>query len=177
MPCGDSFELCRARHIAPKLRDATPDGTDFEARCPVCGHSSFRVSKADNKRYRHVWTCACRPRHCQPEAMRSELLALGIMPGCLGLYAASAKASTDPNMAGRLDAITADILAAPHLKPSDMRVLLAEARGQKVPGEYRAFVKWAQEIGVGRSQAYEAAARWCRPSDSSSSPEGGVVDT
>jgi hypothetical protein len=109
--------------------------------------------------------------------MRDGLLTLGIMPGCLGFYAASAKASTDPNMASRLDAITADILAAPHLKPSDMRILLAEARGQKVPGEYRAFVKWAVEIGIGRTQAYDAAARWCRPPDSSSSPEGGVADT
>lgn len=173
MPCRRGFDLCRAEHIAPKLRDAEPDGADFEARCPVCDHPTFRVSKADNRRYRHVWTCACKPRHCEPETMRSELLALGIMPGCLGFYAASAKASTDPNMAARLDAITADILAAPHLKPSDMRILLAEARGQKVPGEYRAFVKWAVSIGISQTRAYEAAQRWCRPPDSP--PAGGEV--
>jgi hypothetical protein len=177
--CGLGFtaDQCRARHIALKLRDAKPDGADYEARCPVCGHLAFRVSAAREKRYRNVWTCACKPRHCEPGAMRTALLALGVMPGCLGFYAASAKASADPNMAARLDAATADILDAPHLKPSDMRIILAEARGRKVPGEFRQFVKWAMSIGIGRTQAYEAAARWCRPADASSSPEGGVVDT
>ena len=179
MACGLGLtaDQCRARHVAPGLRDAKPDGTDYEARCPVCGHPAFRVSAAREKRYRNVWTCACKPRHCEPGALRAALLSLGIMPGCLGVYAASAKASTDPGMAARLDAITADILAAPYLKPSDIRILLAEARGQKVPGEYRAFVKWATGIGIGRTQAYEAAARWCRPADESSCPEGGVADT
>lgn len=176
MPCGRGFDLCRAEHIAVKLRDYRQVGTDWEARCPVCGHPTFRISRADNKRYRHVWTCACKPRHCQPETMRAELLALGIMPGCLGLYAASAKAGTDPDMATRLDAITADILAAPGLRPSDMRILIAEARGQKVPGDKRAFAKWAQTIGIGRRQAYEAADRWCRPPDGHPSRGGQVQD-
>jgi hypothetical protein len=69
-----------------------------------------------------------------------------------------------------------DILAAPRLKLADVRVILAEARGQKAPAEFRPFVKWAMSIGMGRSQAYDAAARWCRPADSSSSGEEGVED-
>lgn len=108
--------------------------------------------------------------------MRAALLALGIMPGCLGRYAESVKASTDPDMAARLDAASADILAMPGLKPADIRIILAEARGQKAPGEFREFVKWAQSIGIGRSQAYEAAAFWCRPSDVSPLPGRGVED-
>lgn len=177
MACGYGPDACREKHIADKLRDAgLKDGTDWEARCPVCGHASFRVSAAREKRYRHVWTCACKPRHCDPGEMRAALLALGILPGCLGFYAASAKAGTDLSMAARLDAITADILDSPHLKPSDMRILLAEARGQKVPGDVHSFVPWAMSIGISRTRAYEAAARWCRPPDGHPSRGGGVED-
>lgn len=178
MACGSSAQHCREKHIATRLRDTDQDGEDFETRCPLCGHGGFRISKPRNKALRHVWTCNCKKCGCgDPVALRNALLGLGVSPGCLGTYAASARASTDPNMAARLDAVTADILAAPHLKPSDMRILIAEARGQKPPAEFRAFVRWAVEIGVGRTQAYEAAGRWCRPADGSSSPEGGVVDT
>jgi hypothetical protein len=109
--------------------------------------------------------------------MRAALLGLGITPSCLGSYGISPKAGTDPAMAARLDAATTDILAAPHLKPSDIRILLAEARGQKVPEDYRQFVRWAMELGISRTRAYEAAARWCRPPDSPPNRGGGVVDT
>ena len=177
LPCGGAMSCplgpgpCRREHIAARLRDAVQDGTDWEACCPVCGHETFRVSAPERARWRNIWGCACRGhRRCQDADMRGALLALGVMPGCLGGYAASMKASTDPNMAARLDAISADILSAPHLKPSDMRILLAEARGDKVPEDQRDFVKWAIELGISRTRAYEAATRWCRPPDS---PPGG----
>jgi hypothetical protein len=167
MACGQGLtaDQCRAKHIASRLRGACQDGTDWEARCPVCGHAAFRVSAARERRYRSIWTCACKPRHCTPEAMRAALLALGVMPGCLGIYGTFAKASTDPNMAAALEAAARDILCAPGLRPSDMRIVLAEALGAKVPCDKRAFVHWAQTIGIGRRQAYEAADRWCRPPD------------
>jgi hypothetical protein len=68
-------------------------------------------------------------------------------------------------MVAMLEQAVDDILTAPRLKPSDMRVILAEARGHKVPAEFGPFVKWAMALGMGRSQAYDAAARWCRPAD------------
>ena len=176
MACGPGFTAgqCRAQHIAPSLSDAEQDGTGFEARCPACGHGGFRISQPDRSRYRHIWVCACRRCHCQPAAIRAELLAAGVMPGCLGLYGATAKASTDPNIASALEAAARDIISAPGLKPADIRVVLAEALGEKVPADYRAFAKWAMSIGIGRTQAYEAAARWCRPSDCHPSRGGEV---
>jgi hypothetical protein len=177
MGCQLAPDQCRAQHIAPRLRLAEPDGTDWEARCPLCGHGSFRVSVARERRYRHVWTCACKPRHCEAPEMRAALLALGVMPGCLGDYGTYARPVRDPAASARLEQAVRDILAAPHLRPSDMRIVLAEALGDKIPAESRSFVPWAMRIGIGRRQAFEAVARWCRPADSSSSPEGGVVDT
>lgn len=177
MACGSSLTACRAQHIAPHLSDAEQDGTDYEARCPVCGHGGFRISEPSRSRYRHVWTCACRRCRCDPAALRSALLKLGALPGCLGNYGIKERTGFDLAAATQLAQAVDDILTAPHLRPSDMRIILAEARGQKVPADFRTFVKWAMSIGIGQRQAYEAAARWCRPSGSSSSPEGGVVDT
>jgi hypothetical protein len=165
MACPKHTSRCRA-DIASRLRDAEPDGTDWEACCPVCRHGGFRISQPARARYRHIWTCACKRCKCSPAAIRAALLGLGVLPGCLGSYGTSGgKAAPDPVMVATMEQAIDDILAAPHLKPSDMRIVLAEARGQKIPTEPKAFVRWAIGIGVGRSQAYEAAARWCRPSD------------
>lgn len=174
MACGSTAEQCRAAHIASKLRDAEQDGTDWEARCPVCGHGGFRLSQPSRSRYRHIWVCACRRCKCDPAAIRAELLRADVMPGCLGSYGTLAKASTDPNMAADLEAAARDILAAPHLRPSDMRIVLAEALGAKVPDDYGTFVKWAMELGISRTRAYEAATRWCRPSGGHPSRGGDV---
>lgn len=180
MACGHGLtaEQCRAQHIALRLRDAKPDGGDFEARCPVCGHGGFRISQARVRSLRHIWTCACRRCRCDdPAALRSALLRLGVMPGCLGSYGTRGKTGFDLTVAAELVQAVDDILAAPHLRPSDIRIILAEARGQKVPADYRSFVKWAMSIGIGQRQAYEAAQRWCRPTDMSSPSGGGTSDT
>lgn len=162
---------------AIKLRDAEQDGTDWEARCPVCGHGGFRISQPGRTRYRHIWVCNCRRCRCDAADVRAALLALGVMPGCLGVYGTLRKASTDPNLGCALEAAARDVLCAPGLKPADIRVVLAEALGEKVPADYRGFARWAMSIGIGRTQAYEAAARWCRPPDESPPPGEGVVDT
>jgi hypothetical protein len=175
--CSRKPAPCRTEHIAGKLASPERDGDDYEARCPACGHGGFRISAPTQARYRNIWTCACKRCRCDKTAIRTALLRLDVSPGCLGSYGTYAKAGTDPAMAVALEVAARDILCAPGLKPSDIRIALAEALGQKVPADYRTFAKWAIGIGVGRSQAYEAAARWCRPPDSPPPPEGGVVDT
>ena len=176
MGCPAAAAQCRARDIAAALRDAERDGDDWEASCPVCGHGGFRVSQPTRSHYRHIWTCACRKCRCDPASVRASLLALGVMPACLGTYGSHPRAGTDPAAAQRIEQAARDILAAPGLKPADIRIIMAEAIGEKVPADFRLFVKWATGIGIGRTQAYEAAARWCRPSDVSSLPGGGVAD-
>jgi hypothetical protein len=69
-----------------------------------------------------------------------------------------------------------DILAAPGLKSAEMRIVLAEARGQQTPTEYSEFVPYALSIGMGRANAYNMAEIWCpdsRPSGESPHKPGG----
>lgn len=176
MACGPA-EQCRTQHIAAKLRDAEPDGTDYEARCPVCNHGGFRISKAKAKSYRHVWTCNCRRCRCDPVAIRAALLALGISRSCLGNYVLDLKPAADPVAAAALREAVDLILNWPGLDPSEMRLMLAEARGDKIPDDYSGLAKYGQSIGISRAHSFRMAAKLCRPPDASSSPEGGVVDT
>ena len=67
----------------------------------------------------------------------------------------------------------------PRLKLQDVRLILAEAQGRKIPeDDYTEFVKFAKGIGLAHQQAYEAARRWVRrPSDCPPQTGGRVVDT
>lgn len=183
MACGSPPATCRREHIAALLDDAEHDGEDFEARCPACGHGGFRISKPAVRKYRHIWTCACkrcgRGRGCPAGILRVHLLRLDIPPACLGLYDGAAAKEIGPEVARLMDLAINDILAVPRLRPADMRLVLAEAQGRKVPDEYTEFVKFAKSIGIGHQQAYEAARRWIgRPPDlSPPQTGGGVVDT
>ncbi len=178
MACGSKAEQCRAEHIALELRGAGQDGTDWEARCPLCGHGGFRISTAKVRSYRHVWTCNCKRCRCgDPAALRSALLKLGITPGCLGVYAMDLKPAADPIAAAALREAVDLILSWPGLDPSEMRLILAEARGDKIPDDYSGLAKYGQSIGISRAHSFRMAAKLCRPPDASSSPEGGVVDT
>lgn len=169
---------CRREHIAPCLADTQPDGIDFEARCPVCGHGGFRISSPTRSNYPHIWTCACKRCGCKPGGLRVALLQQGVPSNCLGSYGGPVAKSIHPETARKMDLAISDILATPHLKPADMRVILAEAQGQKVPDDFTGFVKFARGLGIGKTQAQEAAARWgCRPSDCRPLTGGGVVDT
>ena len=176
MPCVLGNDACRARDIAAKLRDAKQDGTDWEARCPVCGHGGFRISHADVKRYRHVWTCNCKRCKCEPAALREALLALSVPAACLGDYVLSLKPAADSLGAARLREAVDLILRWPGLDPAMMRLMLAEARGDKAPDDYREFVRFAKGIGIGQANAYKVSARLCRPSGGHPPPGEGVED-
>ena len=169
MGCDLEAARCRREHIAVLLEGAEPNPRspgDWEARCPGCGHrAAFALSAPTHTKYRNIWGCACKRCGCQPGALRALMLGRGIRAECLGLYDGPDKV-IQPEAARRLDLAVRDILAAPGLKPSDIRIVLADAMGRKVPEDYSAFVQFARSIGIGKTQAQEAAARWgCRPSD------------
>ena len=106
------------------------------------------------------------------------LLQLGITAACLGVYDGDNAKEIPADLARDMDRTISDILATPGLRLQDVRLLLAEAQGRKIPAEYRAFVKFARGIGMAQQQAYEAARRECgRPPDSPPVPGGGEVDT
>ena len=182
MACDLEPDACRTKHVAERLARTEQDCGDYEAQCPVCGHGGFRISAARVRAYRHIWTCACKRcgggNGCSGADLRGALIKLGITADCLGNYNGGAQKEISPEAARRMNLVISDILAAPHLKPSDMRIALAEAQGRVIPEEYAAFVKFAKGIGIGHQQAYEAARRWLgRPSGSLPLTGGGVVDT
>ena len=178
MGCRLTPDQCRTSHVAVHLEDVTPDGADFEARCPACHHGGFRISRPTRSRtLRHVWTCACKRCRCDPAVIRGALLRRSILAACLGAYDGSKSREIPQDAARAMNRAIADILITPGLKPSDVRLIIAEAQGRKIPEDEREFVRFARSIGIGRSQACEAAARWCRPSDCPPQTRGGVVDT
>jgi hypothetical protein len=175
MTCPVEGDRCRAEHVAPKLSEAEQAGADFEAHCPVCRHGGFRISRASRSRYRHVWVCTCRRCRCDPAAIRAEMMRLGVRSGCLGGYGVDLTAGSDPIAAAALREAVDLVLSWPGLDPSMMRLILAEARGDKVPDEYGEFAKFARAIGIGKSHAYNLAKLNCRPSGCPS-PGGGSAD-
>jgi hypothetical protein len=182
LACDLGPDDCRRKHIASRLDEAEEDGGDFEARCPVCGHDTFRVSKPDrSRRLRNVWTCACKGRckdRCRVGELRGALLRLKIPPACLGIYDGDNAKEIPADVARDMDRTVSDILATPNLKLQDVRILLAEAQGRKSPDDFTGYVKWAKSIGIAHQQAYEQARRkFSRPSDSPPHPGRGVVDT
>ncbi|HEY2086997.1 MAG TPA: hypothetical protein VGH54_13385 [Mycobacterium sp.] len=177
MGCHATPQQCRAEHVAARLSGVQRDGTDWEAACPSCNHGGFRISQPDRTHYRSIWACACRRCRCDKGAIRSALLSLGVRPACLGSYALSAPAAPDPMAAAALREAVDLILSWPGLDPARMRLILAEARGDAFPEKYGDFARFAQGIGIGRRHSYNLAAEFCRPPDSSSCPEGEVVDT
>lgn len=173
MACQARVAECRGLDIAPKLTDARPDGDGWKARCPVCGHDSFRIGKPGEARLRHIWGCACKTRCGCRRQLRAALLGLGIMAGCLGSFDLASPAVRDQMADAAMREAVDLILRWPGLDPSRIRLILAEARGDKFPESYGEFAKFAQEIGIGRRHSYNMAAEFCRPADQSSSPEGG----
>ena len=184
IPCATAAGTCRHKHVAAPL-GLVPNPRrpgDFEGTCPECGHGGFAFSAPDRSRtLRSMWSCNCkkcnRGRGCLPGVLRAALLRLGISARCLGDYDGSGGKEVPAETARKLQLAVSDILAIPHLKPADMRIILAEAQGQKVPEEFRPFVKFDISLGIGKTQAQEAAARWgCRPSDSRPQTRGAVAD-
>lgn len=181
MPCGLSPNQCRRDHVAGRLEDAEADGTDFEARCPKCGHGGFRISRPARSKYRHIWTCACKRCRCDPADIRAAMLQRDISRHCLGEYSGPGRKAIDMESAWRLALAVRDILSTPQLPPADIRLVLAEAEGQEIPdavkGEpKRPFVRFAMTNGVGERQAYDAFDRWSRPAACPPVPGEGVAD-
>lgn len=177
LACHSDPDACRREHIARRLDGAEKDGTDYEARCPICGHKTFRVSKPRIRMYRHVWTCACKRCGCTASKLRVALLKLKIMGWCLGVYDGPVERKVQPDAAARMELVISDILATPHLKPAEMRLALAEAQGQKVPDAFGPFVKFCVSIGISRSRAQDLAPVWCRPTDGPPQTGGAGSDT
>lgn len=179
LACGLDAGTCRRDHIASRLDGVEADGSDYEARCPVCHHGGFRVSRPTrSKRLRNVWTCACPKCRCPAGAIRAGLLQRDIAAACLGSYDGDNAKEIPPDVARAMDLAISDVLATPGLKLQDVRIYLAEAQGRKIPEDYTEFVKFAKRIGLAHQQAYEAARRWTRrPSDCPPQTGGEVVDT
>ena len=181
MACQSAPDACRRDHIAARLDDAEPDSGDYEARCPVCGHGGFRISRPTrSNRLRNVWTCNCQRcrGRCPVGDLRTALLRRGISAACLGIYDGDKGKEIPGETARAMDQAINDILNCPGLKLQDVRIVLAEAQGRKIPTEYTEFVKFAKSIGLAHQQAYEAARRWAsRPSDCPPVPGEEVVDT
>jgi hypothetical protein len=182
--CDRDPAACRRRDIASPL-NLVPNPRspgDYEGKCPECGHGGFALSAATRSRHRNIWSCNCRRcnggKGCDAGTIRAAMLRKDIPAWCLGTYDGAGPGAIEPERARTMSRTITDILSAPGLRPSDMRIMLAEAQGALVPEEASAFVKFAIAAGVGRRQAYEAATRWCRPAGlSSPHPGEGVVDT
>jgi hypothetical protein len=91
----------------------------------------------------------------------------GIPVACLGSYIGKERRDVPPDVARKISQTIDDILNSPTLKAADIRILLAEARGDKIPDEYGPCAAYLMSIGLGRSNAYNFAERetGCRPPD------------
>jgi hypothetical protein len=166
VPCGLDLGTCRRVDIAAVLNlEPNPRSPgDFEGKCPECGHGGFALSQPTLTKMRNMWSCNCKrcgTRGCLAKVVRLAMIRQGVPAACLGTYIGTEKTEISQEEARLMAQTIDDILAAPGLKPADMRIALAEARGRKVPTDYHEFIPFALSIGVGRSQAYEAGKREC----------------
>lgn len=177
MGCDLERDACRERDIAPRLADARRDGPDFEARCPECGHGGFRISRPATG-MRNVWTCNCKicngGKGCPVTVTRAAMIRKGIPVRCLGSYIGKHRREVPEDAARKMAQTIDDILNCPTLKAAEIRILLADARGDKMPAEYGPCAAYLMSIGLGRSNAYNFAELETggRPPDESP-PQGG----
>lgn len=180
MPCGLSPDECRRDHVAARLDGAEADGADFEARCPACGHGGFRVSRPTLTKMRNMWTCHCRICHigqgCPTKVTRAAMIRKKIPPWCLGTYIGKGKSGADLDRLRKIAQTVDDLInACPVLSAADMVMLLADARGDKIPDNYKDCAKFAKDLGMSNGNAYNIAAKWTagsgsRPPDSEVPP-------
>jgi hypothetical protein len=174
VPCGLSPDECRRDCIAARLDDAEPDGTDFEARCPACGHGGFRVSHPVTK-MRNVWTCHCQicngGKGCPVRVTRAAMLRRRISPRCLGSYIGRDKPGPDLDRLLKIAQTVDDVInCCPVLSAADITMLLAEARGDNIPDEYKGCAAYARGLGMSRANSYNVAEKWT--GGSGSRPDG-----
>lgn len=176
MPCGLSPNQCRRDHIAGRLDGAEADGADFEARCPSCGHGGFRVSRPTLTKMRNVWTCNCKicngRKGCPTRVTRAAMIRRKIPPWCLGSYIGKDKPAADLDRLLKIAQTVDDVInACPVLSAADITMLLADARGDKIPEDYSECAAFAKKkLGMSNGNAYNVAAKWT--TGSSSRPPG-----
>jgi hypothetical protein len=180
--CRTERRECRGTDIARVLRLVPNKRSpgDWAGDCPACGHGGFALSQPTLTKMRNIWSCNCKTcnggKGCPARITRVAMIGKGIPAGCLGTYIGKDHAEIQPEAARLMTQTIDDILAAPGLKPADIRIALAEARGRKIPEDFAEFVLFAISIGIGRASAYSTAARWCpgsRPSDEYPPQTGG----
>jgi len=164
LACDLGPDACRREHIASKLDSPEPDGPDFEARCPSCGHGGFRVSRPVTK-MRHVWTCNCKicngGKGCPAKVTRAAMLRKGIALWCLGSYIGKDKPGADIDRLLRIAQTVDDVInCCPALSASDITMLLAAARGDDIPDEYKECAAYARGLGMSRANSYNVAEKW-----------------
>lgn len=192
MACGADSDACRDEHIARSLglRPNRRRPGDFEGSCPECGHGGFALSRPTLTKMRNMWVCNCKICHggrgCPTRVTRAAMLRKKISPWCLGSYIGKDKPTADLDRLRKIAQTVDDLInCCPNLSAADMVMTLAEARGDKIPGEYSDCAAFAKkELGMSNGNAYNIAARWTagsgsRPSDSGVPPQtgGGVEDT
>lgn len=156
--------LPRRRRIARELGlEEKGKPGQFQGPCPLCGRPGFSIMRPDDANWLHIWVCAAGRKHlCTDAAVREWLL--GHFPAqWLGGYGET-RSAIDPQQSRRLREAADIILANSGLDPSWMRIMLADARGDKIPDDYSGFARFAQSIGIGKSHSYRLAGRFSRSS-------------
>lgn len=189
MACGADSDACRDKHIAKVLglRPHPKRSGDFEGKCPHCGHGGFALSRPTLTKMRNMWTCNCKicngGRGCPTKVTRAAMLRKEISLWCLGSYIGKDKPGADLDRLRKIAQTVDDLInCCPALSASDMTMLLADARGDEVPRDYKGCAKFARNLGMSNGNAYNVAAKWTagsRPPDSEVPPQtgGGVKDT
>jgi hypothetical protein len=165
LACDLGPDDCRREHIASKLDSPEPDGPDFEARCPSCGHGGFRVSHPTLTKMRNMWTCHCQicngGKGCRAKDMRAAMLRRKILPWCLGSYIGKGKPDADLDQLRRIAQTVEDLInCCPVFSAADMVMALAEARGDKIPDDYKECAAYARTLGMSRANSYNVAEKW-----------------
>jgi hypothetical protein len=166
--CRDQPVSCRGKiadrlGLAPSKRKSW----QYEGRCPVCKHGGFAITAADQGHapLRHIWHCNCHRCRCDPAAIRSAMLELGISADCLGTYKQHARKPGQPaDPAAELRSQMLAVLADDKIRAlADLKLRMLEAiEGRPAPADWDGFLAFAERAGVQRSKRYEAAARWGR---------------
>lgn len=165
MACKSDPATCRREHIASRLDGAEPHGGDFAAKCPSCGHGGFRISQPTLTKMRNMWTCHCQicngGKGCPAKATRAAMIRRGIAPWCLGSYIGKDKPRADVDRLLKIAQTVEDVInCCPVLSASDITMLLAEARGDDIPDEYKPCAAYARGLGMSRANSYNVAEKW-----------------
>jgi hypothetical protein len=182
--CKTDPAICRREHVA-RLLGLAPNPRspgDFEGRCPVCGHGGFALSRPTLTRMRNIWSCNCKicngGRGCPAKVTRAAMVRRRISPWCLGTFIGKDKPQADLDRLRRIAQTVDDLInCRPCLSAADMLMALAEARGDKIPGDYGECAAFARQLGMSNGNAYNVAAKWTAGPGSEVTPQnGGAVD-